>query len=110
MKNWYLDDIDARPMIAAHEFGHMLGLWDEYLGGWTDPSGKFPANDPTSVMGQTMMTPYARHYEDFRSWLAGKDASETFTISAVIPEPATLSFLGVGIVILVVAGKRRRLL
>lgn len=37
---WYLEtewDDAYQGLIAAHEFGHMLGLYDEYLGGAVDP-------------------------------------------------------------------------
>lgn len=29
---------DMRGAIAAHEFGHLLGIYDEYVGGGTDPN------------------------------------------------------------------------
>jgi M6 family metalloprotease-like protein len=90
------DTLDT-GLVAAHEFGHMLGLFDEYTGGATDPAGELI--DSTSIMGSTSpgAKPYARHYEGFRSWLAAKDPQEQFT---VVPEPQTTLLVMVGILII----------
>lgn len=83
---WYVSD---SGLVAAHEFGHMLGLFDEYVGGATDPAGEII--DATSIMGSVEegARPYARHYEGFRAWLASKDPSQTFVLRE-IPEPSTM--------------------
>lgn len=91
--------------VAAHEFGHMLGLFDEYAGGATDPGGEIL--DATSIMGSTATgaVPYKRHYEDFRAWLAAKDTTQSFELF-LIPEPQSTLLVGVGLFILVVAQRR----
>lgn len=57
---------------AAHEFGHMLGLFDEYRGGATAPQGE--VIDSMSIMtgGAKGRATYARHYEGFRAWLVSR--------------------------------------
>ncbi|WP_428388462.1 hypothetical protein [Mucisphaera sp.] len=74
-------DTEDNGNVAAHEFGHLLGLFDEYTGGALDPSSTI---DGTSIMGvsptATGAPPKSRHYEGFRSWLAGKSPTQTFTI------------------------------
>lgn len=93
---------ETNGLLAAHEFGHMIGNFDEYVSGATNPSGV--VIDPTSLMGSTGIgiVTYARHYEDLRSWLASKDPKERFDL-APVPEPSSillfassLGFLGVG--------------
>jgi hypothetical protein len=60
------------PAVAAHEFGHMIGVYDEYKGGALDPKNKMV--DATSIMtcnpcdGIT----YARHYQQFLKWFHKK--------------------------------------
>jgi hypothetical protein len=58
----------------------MLGQFDEYVGGGTDPSGVII--DSSSIMGSTefFAVTYARHYEDFRAWLAGKDTEGQYSL------------------------------
>ena len=50
------------PGMIVHEFGHMIGAYDEYPGGGTDP--KNPVIDPHSVMavGGTGRGPAKRHF------------------------------------------------
>jgi hypothetical protein len=44
--NWYLD---MPSSVAAHEFGHLLGAYDEYSGGALDPNSMLI--DGSSLMG-----------------------------------------------------------
>jgi hypothetical protein len=107
MTNW---DTEDTGLVAAHEFGHMLGLFDEYEGGATDPINKIV--DPTSIMGSTApgSQPKARHYEDFRAWLAAKDTTETFVLTQAtqVPEPGTAISLTLGFTGLVITRVCRR--
>ena len=87
---------ESHETLAAHEYGHMFGLFDEYPGGATNPTGELI--DPTSIMGSVAFgaIPYARHYEGFRDWLAAKDPNEDFTI-AQVPEPVSILLLAIGV-------------
>lgn len=81
MRNWYLDrpsgwDNSYHDEIAAHEFGHMLGLYDEYEGGAVNPdiSPNIFTNSIMSDLGFTQ----PRHYEDILQLLiteTGRDLS-----------------------------------
>lgn len=65
--NW---GITTRPNIIAHEFGHMIGAFDEYPGGAINPHTKLI--DPTSIMGSAKHSSktYPRHYQDVQEWFA----------------------------------------
>jgi len=67
--NWHITDSYA---IAAHEFGHMLGLFDEYRGGALSPQTNIV--DTTSIMTSNPASgfTYARHYKQFVSWFSDK--------------------------------------
>ena len=87
--NWYcgpaadpgVDTTDADT--AAHEFGHLFGLADEYnlraadftrLTGQAVPAGPVPAKGHTSttVMGAVAGPAVAKHFERFVAWLNQK--------------------------------------
>lgn len=68
--NW---NLMISPEVAAHEFGHMIGVFDEYRGGAI--ARDIGITDRTSIMtgdpdkgGET----YARHYEGIRRWFVEK--------------------------------------
>jgi len=67
--NWNILD---SPMIAAHEFGHMLGVFDEYRRGAIAPQSGII--DKTSIMtsNPTAGMTYARHYKGFLVWFVNK--------------------------------------
>lgn len=77
---WHVMDT---PQTAAHEFGHMLGLYDEYVGGAQDPRGK--VYDLDSIMTSCPVTgrSYARHYEQFKQWFIKKTGQEDVTLQAL---------------------------
>lgn len=60
----------ATSQIVAHEVGHMLGAFDEYRGGGTDPSE--PIIDPSSIMSSRPSNgrAFARHYQPIRDWFS----------------------------------------
>ncbi len=100
-------DTEDTGRVAAHEFGHMIGLYDEYEDGATDPTN--PIHDNTSIMGSTAIgaRPYARHFEGFRSWLAAKDTSQVFELVEV-PEPEAIACIALGFIILLMGMERRK--
>ncbi len=67
--NWHIYDT---PEMVAHEVGHMLGVYDEYRGGATNPQRSL--RDRTSIMkrGATGGITYSRHYERIRHWFIDK--------------------------------------
>jgi hypothetical protein len=82
--NWNLMN---SPAMAAHEFGHLLGVFDEYWPGATDPDGRII--DATSIMtshtsgGKT----YGRHYRRIAAWFAGKSGSKGVEPVAIDGDP-----------------------
>ena len=90
--------------VVAHEYGHMIGNYDEYNGGATDPSNQII--DSSSIMGSTSpaAVSYARHYEPVLDWLESQYPSAVLDLVAV-PEPATLGLVLLGA--LVVLTRRR---
>lgn len=80
--------------VAAHEFGHMIGLFDEYPGGAT----AIIRDD--SIMGQNLTTPQADHFDAFTGWLRQNSGvnnislvadSGTHFYQATVPEPTTIA-------------------
>jgi len=71
MLNWYTDrpggwGNEYQDEIAAHEAGHMLGLYDEYVGGALDPDTQFTTtNSLMADLGPTR----SWHYEQILGWL-----------------------------------------
>jgi len=68
--NWNILD---NPELVAHEFGHMISMYDEYEKGALAPQGA--VIDPDSIMtsnpGEGAAT-HARHYKRFRAWFVDK--------------------------------------
>jgi len=61
------------PELVSHEFGHMLGMFDEYHKGAQAPQDAII--DPASIMSSNPKgdaAPRLRHYEPFRKWFIGK--------------------------------------
>lgn len=117
MTRWFVDSTDS---IQAHEFGHMIGLYDEYLGGALD-SATNPtlSSDGLMGLGALSQTPvmYARYYQQHLSFLAGIDI-DSYPGGSVgletpelvlrpVPEPGTWALMGVG-ALLIGARLRRR--
>ncbi len=71
MRNWYTNRnsgwSDAfQEKFAAHEVGHMLGLWDEYSGGAVDPiSGLINTG---GLMHTLRAEPLNHYYDNFIAW------------------------------------------
>jgi hypothetical protein len=96
MTNWYLSDSAS---VNAHEFGHMLGLFDEYIGGAVDRYPN-PTLSDTGLMGLGALNPnptmLPRYYQQYVDYISSLNSDKTFKLVAVgVPEPN--SILGIGI-------------
>ena len=59
--DWYMGD--NRTGLAPHEFGHLLGAYDEYTGGAVDPANT--VIDANTIMGQNLpLTAKSRHLDN----------------------------------------------
>lgn len=78
------------PAIVAHEFGHMIGVYDEYKRGAIDPQLK--TIDATSIMtsNPTAGVTYARHYKQFLAWFSEKTGWHGAALFSVDSEALTL--------------------
>ena len=104
MLNWTMFD---SGLVAAHEYGHMFGLFDEYVGGAQNPNQ--PLLDSTSIMGSLSGSPKPRHYQAFVDWIGERTdqswqliALETSTPLHETPEPSTFILVGSGFAVLIV--------
>ena len=104
MLNW---DMFDSGLVAAHEYGHMFGLFDEYSGGAQDPD--HPLLDSSSIMGSLWGSPKPRHYQAFVDWIGEQTdqswqliAFDTSTPLHETPEPSTFFLFGSGIAVLIV--------
>ncbi|WP_199609778.1 hypothetical protein [Flocculibacter collagenilyticus] len=112
MTNWYNNSNWTEwyhRRVAAHEFGHMVGIYDEYAGGAVDPQTGLTRND--SIMGGGTK-PYVDHYDRFVSWLGVNTGIATLSVVAgvgdnhyfisAIPEPSSIPMFVLGIIMVVV--------
>ncbi len=119
MLNWFDDSSDT---IKAHEFGHMIGLFDEYVGGALDKLNNATlSNDGLMGLGALSDTPvfYARYFQSYVDFLNGVPLTEyqrlagnglqpgQFVLVAV-PEPSTWAMLVVGSMMLGFGVRRAR--
>ena len=68
---WWMDVVGNLGEVRAHEFGHLIGMYDEYyLGGcYADANGNRPfAFQSDGVMANTSSNVYARYMTDFKAW------------------------------------------
>lgn len=73
-QDWYIGD--NRTGLAPHEFGHLLGAYDEYTGGAMDPASS--TIDPNTIMGQNLpLTPKTRHLGNWCKQVKDKMATWT---------------------------------
>ncbi len=70
--NWWYSNIwwegtrGVQGAVRAHEFGHLIGMFDEYPGGACH-SLRMHAEVPPSLMGRGRRL-FQRHFEDFEEW------------------------------------------
>ncbi|PCC68208.1 protein of unknown function [Nannocystis exedens] len=70
---WWTAIGDAGPDVRAHEFGHLIGCYDEYPAGACEGSRAF-ADVPDSIMNSGSVV-YPRHVEEFRMGFAAHAGS-----------------------------------
>jgi hypothetical protein len=101
---------DSSAAIMAHEFGHMLGLFDEYIGGAVN---RYP--NPTlsrdGLMGlgasQGRFQMYPRYYQQDLDFVRGLNPGQRFRLQAAVPEPSTSALFLIGA--LALAAYRKKL-
>jgi hypothetical protein len=121
LAKWFTD---SKAATQAHEFGHMIGLYDEYLGGAVD---KFPnptlSDDGVMGFGALLDNPkmYARYYQQYQDFLSGIsfDVYSSLVGSRVgevtvgafvlrpVPEPGVLVLTACGLAVLALVHVRR---
>lgn len=77
---WWEDRKDVGVTVRAHEFGHLIGMFDEYMAGACDPLRKYTKGK--NVMGSGANAE-ARHYQEYVDWFNAKTGSvlgETKTV------------------------------
>jgi hypothetical protein len=68
--NWWEQSVRVSATIRAHEFGHLIGMYDEYPAGAVHPARAF-ADVRDSIMSSGA-TIYERHVEEFFEWFKGQ--------------------------------------
>ena len=103
---WFLEDTAAEN---AHEFGHMLGLYDEYPGGAVRSPGSILSDTGLMGLGALTSTPemFPRYYEGFLGVVSALNPGYAFRLAAV-PEPSTTVLLVIGAGALLIARLRGR--
>jgi hypothetical protein len=67
---WWEECVNVPRTVRAHEFGHLIGMYDEYPAGAVHPARAF-AEVPDSVMNKGGRI-HERHVQDFFDWFKGK--------------------------------------
>ncbi len=67
---WWEAGAGVPATVRAHEFGHLVGMYDEYPEGACDPARKY-TNEAGSIMNDGSMT-FERHIQEWHEWLDNK--------------------------------------
>ena len=100
MLSWYTDHPSGWPnsyqgVLAAHEVGHMIGLYDEYYGGAIDPVTQFRA---TNALMADLGPVRGRYYSGMLGWLEGASGRDlTLAPAPEVPEPSSITLVAIGI-------------
>jgi len=70
VNKWWEGLAGVPATVRAHEFGHQIGMYDEYPEGACESSRRF-ANVPNSIMGKRSKV-YRRHMQEFHDWFDRK--------------------------------------
>jgi PEP-CTERM motif-containing protein len=96
MTNWFVDESTASAL--AHEFGHMLGLFDEYIGGAVNQYPN-PTLTATGLMGLGALNAnpemFSRYYQQYLDYMNTLNPGQNFRLQA-IPEPPTWILIVIG--------------
>lgn len=107
MTNWYTGDSAS---VNAHEVGHMMGLYDEYIGGAVD---KYPgptlSDDGLMGLGALSDKPvmYSRYYQQYYDYIKRLNPDGSFILTAV-PEPSQVMLFVVGLMLVGVYAQKRK--
>ena len=107
MTNWYTGDSAS---VNAHEVGHMMGLYDEYIGGAVD---KYPgptlSDDGLMGLGALSDKPvmYSRYYQQYYDYIKRLNPDGSFILLAV-PEPSQVMLFVVGLMLVGVYAQKRK--
>lgn len=106
LRTWYMGNPSGwgrryHEEIAAHEFGHMIGLYDEYAGAPLDP---LTGRVNTGGLMQTLDGPTLDHY--YEAFLAWYEERGEAPLAPLVPEPETILLLGAGVIALLVLPAR----
>ena len=71
-------NLSASPEFAAHEFGHMLGAYDDYRGGAVGAAGAGP--DGSVMNNRSGNTPLPHHFRRIQEWFLRSTGSETVRV------------------------------
>ncbi|MBQ4829027.1 hypothetical protein J8L84_07040 [Alteromonas sp. MMG017] len=118
LRQWYTGNPSGwgypyQGIIAAHEFGHMIGLFDEYTGGALDPVTELIRAD--SIMGQDLSSPQIDHFDAFLEWAQVNSGVAALTLVAdrgvdnyFVSEPSSLGILLLSICIVFVVKRHSK--
>ncbi|ATB41053.1 hypothetical protein CYFUS_006515 [Cystobacter fuscus] len=70
---WWEGASGVPTTVRAHEFGHQIGMYDEYPEGACDPARQY-TNVPSSIMNAGSKL-YPRHMKEFHDWFDTKAKS-----------------------------------
>lgn len=71
--NWWEQMVNVPATVRAHEFGHLMGMWDEYPAGACDPLRLYTAI-PSSIMNSGTKVG-KRHIQEYLDWFKAKAES-----------------------------------
>jgi hypothetical protein len=70
---WWEGAMGVPVTVRAHEFGHQIGMYDEYPEGACDPARRV-TDIPNSIMNAGSKV-YKRHMKEFHDWFDTKAKS-----------------------------------
>lgn len=110
MRTWYTVGAanwgdSYQEEVAAHEYGHMLSLWDEYTGGAVNPATGLVGTGGLmhTLSGGTLDS----YYDPFLDWYEARIGEVDSGEPIPTPEPSTFLLLGSGLLAVAVARRRQ---